>query len=264
MQVKFCYPDEYLRIYGTMYNQLIQLQLNSEVENRFERRRKRYFHEFKNYGDNVIFENLAETVFCSGFSARKVTRNWHSIKKAFCDFDVEQVALFNEKNILDVLNAPVMIRNEKKIEAVVVNARKIKKLQEEYGSFCKFIENYEKDLFHLATILQQFSFIGPATAWDFMRAIGLEAIKPDVHVIRVMHRIGLISSNERNADTNHEVFEIAKRFSKVSGERLAVIDALFWYYGADQPEEVQVRLCGSKPKCHLCDLRDICHYFSTK
>ena len=67
------------------------------------------------------------------------------MRKAFSNFSIKKLSGYNEKNIKKLLKAKGMIKNIGKIEAIIENAKKCKKLEEEYGSVLKWIEKLKKD-----------------------------------------------------------------------------------------------------------------------
>ena len=60
-------------------------------------------------------------------------------KNAFADFNVARVASFGEGMVEELLQDSAIIRNRKKIEATIHNARKFLEVQKEFGSFDKYI-----------------------------------------------------------------------------------------------------------------------------
>jgi DNA-3-methyladenine glycosylase I len=61
---------------------------------------------------------------------------------AFADFDYKKVALFSEEKIQELLLDAGIIRNQLKIRAAVANAIAFMKIQDEFGTFSKYIWNF--------------------------------------------------------------------------------------------------------------------------
>jgi DNA-3-methyladenine glycosylase I len=61
---------------------------------------------------------------------------------AFADFDYKKVALFSEEKIQELLLDAGIIRNQLKIRAAVANALAFMKIQDEFGTFSKYIWNF--------------------------------------------------------------------------------------------------------------------------
>ncbi len=158
-----------------------------------------------------------------------------------------------------------IIKNVKKIRATVENAKKIVEIQKQHGSFANYIEKFKDNPIILANnLVEEFKYLGRETVWDFLKSIGLDAIKPDIHVRRILFRLGLISSCKPHPKVEEEVFEVAKKISKSTGEKLGVIDAIIWFYGADMPNLIKKPICGKKPRCNECNLTELCKHYKNK
>lgn len=68
---------------------------------------------------------LTKAVFQSGISWRVGESKWPGIREAFHDFDIETVAAFGPDDIETLVGDKRVIRNRRKIEAIVGNARKL-------------------------------------------------------------------------------------------------------------------------------------------
>ncbi|WP_087116289.1 DNA-3-methyladenine glycosylase I [Corynebacterium urinipleomorphum] len=73
--------------------------------------------------DTQAFELLTLEVFLPGLSWDLIQKKRDALKDAFCDFDPELVAEFDEDDIEYLMKNPALIRNRRKIEAVVTNAK---------------------------------------------------------------------------------------------------------------------------------------------
>ena len=91
------------------------------------------------HDDRKQFEFLTLESAQAGLSWLVVLRKREAYRKAFADFDPEKVARFTEKRIEKLLADPGIIRNRLKIAAAVTNARRFLEVQEEFGTFDKYI-----------------------------------------------------------------------------------------------------------------------------
>jgi hypothetical protein len=75
-----------------------------------------------------------------------------------------------------------------------------------------------------------FDYSGNIVVLDYLKDIGMDIIKPDVHVTRVFYRLGFIESEgiDKNAE---KTIEVAEKIKQETPEKLAVVDAVFWIYG---------------------------------
>ena len=91
------------------------------------------------YEDRKLFEFLILETFQAGLSWITILRKRENFKLAFDDFDYEKVALYTEVKIQQLLQDAGIIRNQLKIRAAVSNAITFMKVQQEFGSFSKYI-----------------------------------------------------------------------------------------------------------------------------
>src|SRR5690606_25529796 len=80
--------------------------------------------------------------FQAGLSWYTVLAKRENFRKAFEDFDVQKVANFSENKIASLCEDAGIIRNKLKIKAAVTNAKAFIKVQEEFGSFSKYIWSF--------------------------------------------------------------------------------------------------------------------------
>ena len=91
------------------------------------------------YDDDTIFEFLALETFQAGLSWYTILAKRENFRKAFANFDYKKVASFTESQMEALLEDSGIIRNKLKIRATVTNAQAFMKVQEEFGTFSKYI-----------------------------------------------------------------------------------------------------------------------------
>jgi hypothetical protein len=74
-------------------------------------------------------------------------------------------------------------------------------------------------LIHGTEYLAEFPYIGPATKYHLAKNIGLQAVKPDRHLLRIADKAGYNSPYSLCAD-----------ISNVVGDKLSVVDLVIWRY----------------------------------
>ncbi len=92
--------------------------------------------------DRKQFEFLVLESAQAGLSWLTILKKREGYRKAFADFDPEKVARFSKKKIESLILNPAIIRNRLKIESTVNNAKLFLDLQEEFGSFSKYIWSF--------------------------------------------------------------------------------------------------------------------------
>ena len=91
------------------------------------------------YDDETIFEFLILETFQAGLSWYTVLAKRENFRTAFDNFDLQKVANYSEEKMAELAEDTGIIRNRLKIRAMVTNAQLFIKVQEEFGSFSKYI-----------------------------------------------------------------------------------------------------------------------------
>ncbi|NER14576.1 DNA-3-methyladenine glycosylase I [Leptobacterium flavescens] len=91
------------------------------------------------YDDDTLFEFLILETFQAGLSWITILRKRENFRKAFDRFDYKKIATYDEAKYESLLQDPGIIRNKLKIKATITNAQNFMKIQEEFGSFSKYI-----------------------------------------------------------------------------------------------------------------------------
>lgn len=117
-------------------------------------------------------EVMSKAVFQSGMSWKVVEAKWPGTREAFHNFDIAEVAAFNEKDLEDLSQDTRVIRNQRKLSAIVSNARKMIALDEEYGTFQKYLRLQEDFDATLNAMRRDFKFMGPTGVYYFLYMVG--------------------------------------------------------------------------------------------
>lgn len=130
-------------------------------------------------------------------------------------------------------------------------------------SINKFIE-ITKFCFEITNMPENWeNYLGNVLVLDYLKDIGMDIIKPDVHVMRVFFRLGFIDSEERTEANIYRVIRVAENIKRETSEKLAVIDAVFWMYGGGGDKHVTKAICSKKePLCSECPLANHCRYYN--
>lgn len=94
-------------------------------------------HDEKKHFEFLVLESAQ-----AGLSWLTVLRKRKNYRKAYDDFDVEKVAEYDDKKIEELMQNAGIIRNRKKIEASINNAKKFLEIQKEFGSFDNYIWSF--------------------------------------------------------------------------------------------------------------------------
>lgn len=92
--------------------------------------------------DNQLFARLILEINQAGLSWETILKKKDNFFKAFDNFNIEKVSRYNEKKIEKLLQDAGIIRNRLKIQATIDNAKKIKDIQKEFGSFKNWLDKH--------------------------------------------------------------------------------------------------------------------------
>ena len=146
------------------------------------------------HDDRTHFEFLILEGAQAGLSWSTILNKREGYRKAFENFDVKKVAAFSDEKIAEILLDPGIVRNKLKVNSAVNNAKAFIRVQEEFGSFDKYIwefvdgkpivnhwtemsqipatseisDKLSKDL-----IKRGFKFVGSTIIYAHMQAIGM-------------------------------------------------------------------------------------------
>lgn len=119
-------------------------------------------------------EVMSKSVFQSGMSWQVVESKWPGIREALHGFDVKRVADLNAGDIEDLMHDTRVIRNFRKLNAIVHNAQKMIELDREHGSFAEYLRSRGGFDATLAAVRGDFSFMGPTGIYMFLYVVGEE------------------------------------------------------------------------------------------
>jgi len=146
------------------------------------------------HDDQKLFEMLILEGFQAGLTWELILKRREALKKAFADFSPKVVAKYTTKDMENILRNSSVIRNRAKVSATINNAQIFLRIQNELGSFDKFIWQFVngKPIDHGFQLMsempakteeslamskelkkQGFKFVGPTICYAFMQAVGM-------------------------------------------------------------------------------------------
>jgi DNA-3-methyladenine glycosylase I len=129
---------------------------------------------FPLHDDNELFERLILEINQAGLSWLTILKKREAFRKAYRGFDVDKVARFNERDRARLLADAGIIRNRLKVDAAIDNAKKVKELQREFGSFKAWIDAHHpltKDEW-VKLFKKTFRFTGGEIVGEFLMSTG--------------------------------------------------------------------------------------------
>jgi DNA-3-methyladenine glycosylase I len=146
------------------------------------------------HDDRKLLEFLILEGAQAGLSWITILRKRENYRLALDNFDPVRIAGYDERKIRDLLSNPGIIRNRRKVEAAVDNARAFLDIVEEHGSFTEYIWGFvdgvpkrnhwrsmsevpvyapEAETMSKTLIKQGFKFVGPTICYSLMQAVGM-------------------------------------------------------------------------------------------
>lgn len=149
-----------------------------------------------------LFERITLEAFQSGLSWSTILRKREAFRAAFSGFEPDAVAAYTESDVQRLLNDPGIVRNRRKIDAAITNARATVTLRDD-GGLAEFVWSFRPETtpaprtvaeiptqspesVALADGLRKrgFVFVGPVTMFALMAAIGMV----DLHLVESFRR----------------------------------------------------------------------------
>jgi DNA-3-methyladenine glycosylase I len=146
------------------------------------------------HDDQKLFEFLILEGAQAGLSWITILRKRQNYREAFDNFDAAKVAKYDQSKIDQLLTNPGIIRNQLKIRSAVTNAQAFLIVQQEFGSFDKYMWNFidHQPIINqwetmgqipaqtaLSTAISKdmkargFKFFGPTICYAHMQAVGM-------------------------------------------------------------------------------------------
>jgi len=146
------------------------------------------------HNDAALFEFILLDTFQAGLSWRTILHKRVNFRRAFDNFDVQKIALYKEEKIQELMLDVSIVRNQAKIRAAVTNAQHFIRIQEEFGTFDRYIWQFtggktkqnnfkslaeiparsaESDAMSKDLSKRGFKFVGTTICYAFMQAAGM-------------------------------------------------------------------------------------------
>ncbi|WP_461631601.1 DNA-3-methyladenine glycosylase I [Labilibaculum euxinus] len=146
------------------------------------------------HDDKMLFEFLILEGAQAGLSWITILRKRENYRKAFDNFDPNIIVNYTQNKVDELLQNEGIIRNKLKIISAIKNAKAFLEVQEEFGSFDKYIWSFtdgktiqnhwaslskvpvstpESDAMSKDLKKRGFKFVGPTICYAFMQATGM-------------------------------------------------------------------------------------------
>ena len=203
----------------------------------------------KNYS---LSDHICSMVFALLSNQRPwkhIADNQEKIKTLFNNFDVDFIKKTNYQYFVGKLldlhcgNRQIL----KQMQSLKDNIETLERIAKDYGSVDNYYNNTNiKELLKsLSGGKYKLKQMGVPLVSEYLKGVGMDVIKPDVHVCRILTRLGYSKSNKI---TDDEAFDICCAIAKEYNISNVEVDSILWQYCAKNYFEV----CCDKPKCSKC------------
>lgn len=94
------------------------------------------------FDDRKQFEYLMMEVMQCGLSWELMLRKRETFRQCFDNFEYDKIAAYEDQDVERIMNTDNMIRSERKIRAIISNARCFQNIRRDYGSFTDYLWAY--------------------------------------------------------------------------------------------------------------------------
>lgn len=140
------------------------------------------------HDDHKLFEMLILESFQAGLSWECILNKREAFRQAFDGFDLEKVCGYGEEKLGRLQQDPGIVRNKLKIRAAVNNARIFRSIQQEWGSFDRYLWHWtegeticetDKVRSELSDMISKdlkrrgMKFVGTVIIYSYLQAVGV-------------------------------------------------------------------------------------------
>lgn len=147
-----------------------------------------------NHDDRFEFEMLSLEGASVGLSWKTILHKREEYRRAFHNFDIDRCTAMSDEELDGLMEDTGLIRNRSKIYSVRSNAQAVQRIQQEYGSFDKYLWSFTygkqidgrwKSLSEVPTVSdvsealskdmkkRGMKFVGPVITYSFLQSIGI-------------------------------------------------------------------------------------------
>lgn len=141
---------------------------------------------FPTSDERVLFERMVLEINQAGLSWELMLKKRAGFRSAYDGFEVDRVAAYGARERARLLGDPGIIRNRRKVDAAIENARRIQALRDSHGGLAGWLAaHHPRDKADWVKLLRgSFVFMGPEVVGEFLMSIGYlpGAHRPDCPV----------------------------------------------------------------------------------
>ncbi len=220
-------------------------------------------YHLRNSGKTYDINEHCKALILSKLSNRqkwyRIEEKMDAIQKIFFDYDYNKILNSNENYFIEQIKnikcgSQVTDRDFNNLHQ---NIQVLLTIEKHYGSIDSYLlskpaHKIVEDLSSVDSSLKM-KTIGPALAWEYLRNVGIDGTKPDVHLKRILSSERLHISNNKNI-SDDEFYTIMTDMKNKTGKLYLELDCYLWSYCADG----QAKICSAEPNCNKCVIQKYC------
>lgn len=238
----------------------IQLLIDTMKENGFDYRKDyQVVIDHVNQRAQGILFTLSDHISALVFSQLSNQRPWEgiaknadNIKRIFCNFDPDRIMAMSTEQLQQIVDDLKAIRCgnrqiAKQIASLQANIRTLQAIAADYGNIDTYFNETPVDqvIQSLSAGKYKLKQMGVPLVSEYLRNVGMDIIKPDTHVKRILGRLGYTKNNPA---TDSEAICACEEIAAEYEMRNIEVDAILWQYCADKFFEK----CTKTPNCKGC------------
>lgn len=205
--------------------------------------------KFDEMDDNKIYQEICWVIYSSGFKNTIIQKYWPNITKAYYNFNLETITkeyedsyssaklICKRSNFNNINKAKFCIYNAHRIAHINISLQNIG-----LKGILKAIVNMDElNIYNMIPEIKNqlgFKGIGNITIFHFLKNIGVNIFKPDIHVSRILKYIGLFEETS----SQKEMFYILKQISESLKLDVSSLDTALFIFGKNNESNLEYML----------------------
>lgn len=188
---------------------------------------------------------------------QRIEKNKENIEKIFNNFDPEFIKQSSPDDLcnalLDIKCGNRQIKQQMRFLSQNVNT--LERIEKEEGSVDSYFNRLKPT--ELAESLSSYKskyklkYMGLPLVCEYIKAAGIDIIKPDVHVCRLLKRLGYIEDTSA-VSNEKEAISVCEKIANEYSVSLVYVDTVLWQYCANDKFEFCTE---ANPKCTKCNVK---------
>ena len=219
-----------------------------------EARKNGKVFSFEEHLKGFIYAQLSALV-----SWKRIKDNQPDLNTVFCGFEKDKLKEKPAEELIKEIRtlkcySPYTTKNQ--MTSLKANIETFERIEQKHSSLDKFITHSTPSniikLLADSNSTFKLKYAGVAIICEYVRNVGIDIIKPDVHIKRIAaaDRLNLVT-----AKSDYKIIEEFRKLSNETGISQVKMDYLLWNYCAKGYGEI----CTATPKCNECVIRIFCN-----